>query len=187
MAGGAMRRALPLLAALGLLASGLAACGGGGGAPSATVDVEADAAVVNEVLGRQLAAVAAYERVLPSLDGADRALARRFRAQEQQHVDATTKALRGLGAAAEPPAETIAAQGLKGRAACLEFLYEMESATIDAELGAIAKLTLASPRPLLASMAANQAERLVLIRRALGVKASKVIPSAFENGRIAAP
>ena len=143
--------------------------------------------VLNAILGRQLAAVAAYGEVLPYLRGPDLAAARRFRAQEQEHVDATTKTLRGVGGEAEPPAETIEASDLKTPTDSLEFLYEMESATIDAELNAVDRLTTDWPRPLIASMAANQAQRLVLLRRALGSKTLDTIPSAFETGETAAP
>lgn len=184
MRGRAMRRALLLGAVATALAGSLAACGGGGG--SAT-DKEADVRVLNEILGRQLAAVEAYGQALPALRGAELAAARRFRAQEQEHVDATTKTLRGLEAEADPPVETIEAGELKTPEDALHFLYELESATIDAELSAVGKLTIGWPRPLIAAMAANQAQRLVLIRRALGAEPSEIVPEAFETGETPAP
>lgn len=183
MRGPLVRRALALGAALALLA-GLGACGGDDG--SAT-DREADLGVLNEILGRQLAAVDAYAEALPLLRGADRATARRFRAQEQEHVDATTKLLRGLEGEADPPSEEIEAGGLETRGDALRFLYELESATIDAELAVIGDLTIDWPRPIVASMAANQAQRLVLIRRALGAKPAETVPEAFETGETPAP
>ena len=143
--------------------------------------------VLNEVLGRQLAAVDAYDQALPNLHGADLAVAEQFRAQEQEHVDATTKTLRGIGGKSDPPAETIEASNLKTQADSLEFLYEMESATLDAELSAVGKLSIDWPRPLVASMAANQAQHLVLLRQALGAKPREVVPSAFETGEISPP
>jgi hypothetical protein len=98
-----------------------------------------------------------------------------------------TKTLRGIGAEADPPAETIEANDLKTRADSLEFLYEMESATLDAELSAVGKLSVDWPRPLLGSMAANQAQHLVLLRQVLGAKRSDLVPSAFETGEIPVP
>lgn len=180
-----MRRALLLLAVLAGLCLGLVACGGDGG--EATTDREADLGVLNEILARQLAAVDAYGEALPALRGTDLAAARSFRAQEQEHVDATTKTLRGLDGEADPPAETIEADGLETREDALRFLYEVESATIDAELSAVAKLTIAWPRPLFAAMAANQAQRLVLIRRALGASDLEAVPEAFETGETDPP
>ena len=185
MRGLPMRRALLLGAVLAALAGCLLGCGDDG--DGSAVDKDADVRVLNEILGRQLAAVDAYGQVLPALRGADRAAAREFRAQEQEHADATTKTLRGLDGDADPPAETIEVGHLATRRDALELLYVMESATIDAELNAVGKLTIGWPRPLIASMAANQAQRLVLIRRALGAKPLEAIPEAFETGEIAAP
>jgi hypothetical protein len=185
MRGRLVRRALLFSVVALTLAVALSACGGGGG--SATTDKAADVKVLNEILARQIAAVDAYGQALPALRVADRGLARRFRAQEQEHVDATTKTLRGLEAEADPPAETIEAGDLKTPQDAMHFLYEVESATVDAELHAVDKLTIGWPRPLIASMAANQAQRLVLIRQALGAGPSELIPGAFETGETAAP
>ena len=186
MRGRLVRRALLLGAIAAALTAGLGACGGGGS--TATVqEKEADAKVLNEILGRQLAAANAYSEVLPKLHGEDLVIARQFRAQEQEHVDATTKVLQKTGAEADPPAETIEANELETRRDALTFLYEMESATIDAELDAIGKLHLTWPRPQLATMAANQSQRLVLIRRALGAAPLETVPQAFETGETPAP
>jgi hypothetical protein len=185
MSGRAARRALLLAVAVAVLAATLAACGGGGSSGSS--ERERDVRVLNEILGRQLAAVAAFDEVLPHLHGADLAAAQQFRAQEQEHVDAVTKTLRGIGGEADPPAETIDADDLTTRLDSLEFLYEMESATLDAELNAVGKLSIDWPRPLIASMAASQAQHLVLLRQALGARPSDVIPSAFETGELAPP
>jgi hypothetical protein len=189
MRGPRVRRALVPALAAGLLLAALAGCGGGGGGGGSTsaADRERDAKLLNDVLGRQLAAVRTYTRLLPTLYGADLEAAQHFRAQEQEHVDATTKTLRGLGAEAEPGEETIEAGDLKTRADSLEFLYEMESATLDFELSVVGKLSAGSPRPLIAAMAANQAQRLVLLRQALGAKRLEAIPSAFETGELPAP
>lgn len=186
MRGRLVRRALLVGAAAALAAATLGACGGGGGSSAAT-EKEHDVKVLNDLLGRQLAVVETYGRVMPRLHGADLAAARQFRAQEQEHVDATTKLLRRIGGEAEPAEETIEADDLTTRAENLELLYAMESATIDFELGAVGKLTIDWPRPQIASMAANQAQRLVLLRRALGAPPLETIPSAFETGENPAP
>jgi hypothetical protein len=187
MRGRSVRRALPVVLAVTVLLTALSACGGGSGPTTSVPDKEADVEVMNEILARQMAAVDAYEAAMPQLRGVALAGAREFRAQEQEHVDATVKALRGLGGEADPPDETIEAGELESGAEALRFLYEVESATIDAELSAITKLTGSWPRALLASMVANQAQRLVLIRRALGTKPLQTIPGPFENGTTPAP
>jgi len=185
MRGRLVRRAFALGAVAAALVLGLTACGGGG--EGGATDPEGDLAVLNEILARQLAAIDAYGEALPLLRGAGFATARRFRAQEQEHVDATTKTIRGLEGEADPPPETVEAGELKSAEDAWRFLYELESATIDAELNAVARLTIGWPRPLIAAMAANQAQRLVPIRRALGATPAETVPEAFETGETAAP
>lgn len=186
MRGCSVRRALLLAGAVVLAAIAVAGCGGGGGSTGAS-EKERDAKLLNDVLGRQMAVVKTYPKVLPILAGADHAMAQQFLAQEQEHLDATTKTLRGMGVKAEPSEESIDLSTLKTRADSLEFLYEMESATTDFELSVVGKLDAGSPRPLIASMVANQAQRLVLLRQALGAKRVDAIPSAFETGEIPVP
>jgi hypothetical protein len=185
--GGPVRRALLVAAAALALGAGLGACGGGGEITTAVPDKEGDVELLQEVLSRQLGAVDAYGRTLPHLGGRDRALARVFRAQEQEHVDSVLKALRGLGGEAEVEPEAIEVEGLKSVADHLRFLYELESATIDLELSAIAKLTASWPRSLLASTVADQAQHLTLLRGMLGARPIQTVPGAFENGTAPAP
>lgn len=184
-----MRRAPLLLAAITLVVLTLGACGGGGGGTTTTTtEKEADAEVLTEILSRQLAAVQAYEISFPALhQRGNLAAARLFRAQEQEHADATLKALRGLAAEPEPEPEVIPANGLDKEAEFLVFLYELESATIEAEMTAIAKLTEAAPRTMLAATVANQAQHLAFLRGALGAGPLETIPEPFENGTGAAP
>jgi ferritin-like protein len=186
--GGAVRRA-PLLALAALLAAvALAACGEGGDVTTAVPDKDGDAETLNRILTRQLAAIDAYDRSIPALNGAERAMAIEFRAQEQEHADAIVKALRGIGGVAEPDEEEeIEANGLRSEADHLVFLYEVESATIDDELNAISNLTAPWIRPLMATIVANQAQHLVLLRRALGAKPLETVPAPFEDGTVAAP
>lgn len=187
-----MRRALPTFVAAVLVAAALGACGKGGGDSggdtTAVAEKEADAEVLNEILSRQLASVRAHRDSFPALhDRQNLAAARLFRAQEQEHADATLKALRGLAAEAEPEPEPIPAEGLDTEAEFLLFLYELESATIEAEISAIGKLNAPSPRTMLAATVANQAQHLAFLRGALGAKPLETMPSPFENGTVAAP
>jgi rubrerythrin len=171
-----------------MLALALAACGDSGGDTTTAVpDKVADAEILNNLLARELAAVRAYERTMPLLHGAALASAREFRASEQEHVDAIVKALRGLGEKAEPEEEEIESEGLKTQADALGFLYEVESASVAYDLRAISHLTAPWPRSLLGSIATNQAQHLVVLRRALGADLAESIPEAFEDGTAAAP
>jgi hypothetical protein len=170
-----------------VLALGVAGCGGGGDTTTAVPDKAADAETLDNVLARELAAVRAYERTLPLLHGGALASAREFRAAEQEHVDAIVKALRGLGERAEPAEEEIESGSLKTQAEALGFLYEVESVSVADDLRAISHLTAPWPRSLLGSIAANQAQHLVLLRRALGADAAESIPEAFEDGTAPPP
>ncbi len=69
----------------------------------------------------------------------------------------------------------------------LEFLYDLESATIDEELSAISRLEATTARSILASTVANQAQHLTLLRRALGAGMAGQIPTPFENGTFPPP
>jgi rubrerythrin len=187
MGGSSARRPCRGLGVALALALVLAGCGGGGGTTTAVPDKAADAEILNRVLARETAAIRAYERTLPLLHGPALAGAREFRAHEQEHLDAIVKALRGLGEKAEPEAEEIESEGLKTQADALGFLYEVESVSVADDLRAISHLTAPWPRSLLGSIAANQAQHLVLLRRALGASAAESIPEAFEDGTTAAP
>jgi hypothetical protein len=210
--GGATRRALRLAggfagvaATLALLVV-LAGCGGGGsstppaasattaeggsqevGTPTPSSQQSADAALLDKVLSRQEAAVDAYSKVIPALSPRLAPMASYFRAQEQEHVDATIKALRGLEAPAEATAEPVEPGELKSERERLLFLYELEGSTIDEELSAISKLEASWPRSLLASTVADQAQHLTLLRQALGAGPLASVPAPFENGTAPPP
>ncbi len=178
------RRALFLLVLVVLAVAAFGGCGGGGDDDGAAPvpDKPADAEVLNVVLARELAATRAYERTFPLLHGTALAGAREFRADEQEHIDAILRALRRLGEDAAPEREEIESEGLETQADALGFLYEVESVSIADNLKAIAKLTSPTPRALLGSIAANQAQHLVLLRQALGADTAESIPEAFEGG-----
>lgn len=188
---GAVRRAGLIAAAIVLLALGLGACGGGGGDASGespvALEKEHDAEILNQILGRQRAAIDAYDRTLPGLDGAALALATQFRAQEQEHTVALLQALRDLDGVEAVEDEAIESDELRTEAARLRFLYEVESATIEDEVGAIGRLEFGSPRALLSAIVANQAQHLALLRRQLGAEPLEWVPSAFEDGTTPAP
>jgi rubrerythrin len=166
----------------------VAGCGSsGGGTTTTAADKVGDAEVLNNVLARELAAIRAYDRTLPLLRGRSLASARLLRAQEQEHVDAVVKTLRGLGEKAEPEQEEIESEGLKTQADALGFLYDVESVSVASGLRAISHLTTPWPRSLLGSIAANQAQHLVVLRQLLGADPGESIPEAFEDGTAPSP
>jgi hypothetical protein len=173
----------------------LAGCGGGGTSTDASTtstaapssEESADAAILDNVLGRQEAAMAAFAEVGPKMAPRLAKMAAYFRAQEGEHVDAVLKALRGLKSPAEPVGEPLDTSGLNSDRERLVFLYEVESGTIDEELSAISDLEATWPRSLLASTVANQAQHLTLLRQALGDGPLASVPVPFENGTAEPP
>jgi hypothetical protein len=174
---------LGLILAVAMLVAG---CGGGGGgddgATNVPSDKDADIELLNGVLSRQLGAVRVYERTLAGLHGRDEAMARQFRAQEQEHAEAILKVLRALGGEADAEPEEVDIPELNGRAERLGFLYELEGSTIDYELSIVAQLTESWPRSLLSSTVANQAQHRLILRQLLGERGVEAIPEAFEDG-----
>ncbi len=68
-----------------------------------------DGELLNKVLARQEGVVAAYKEVTPHLAPRFAHMASYFRAQEEEHVDAVVKALRGIEAPAGSGPEEIEA------------------------------------------------------------------------------
>jgi hypothetical protein len=205
--GGAKRRGLAALAVVIALVA-IAGCGSGGGTSSAAgggagtptegsaqevstptqpAQQSPDGELLDKVLARQEGAVAAYTEVIPHLSPRLAHMASYFRAQEQEHVDAVVKALRGIEAPAGAAPEEIETGELKTDEERLVFLYELEGATIDEELSAISKLEAPWPRSLLSSTVANQAQHLTLLRQALGAGPLASVPVPFENGTAPPP
>jgi Ferritin-like domain len=183
-------------AVLLLLAALLTGCGGGGSSTTTATEAAStapapapspDGELLDKVLARQEGAVAAYTEVIAHLSPRFAHMASYFRAQEQEHVDAVVKALRGIGAPAGTGPEEIEVGELKTDEERLAFLYKLEGATIDGELSVIAQLEAPWPRSLLASTAANQAQHQTLLRQALGAGPLASVPVPFENGTAPPP
>jgi hypothetical protein len=183
-------------AVLLLLAALITGCGGGGSSTTTATEaastqaaptVSPDGELLDKVLARQEGAVAVYAEVIPHLSPRFAHMASYFRAQEQEHIDAVVKALRGIGAPAGTGPEEIEVGELNTEGERLAFLYELEGATIDEELSAISQFEASWPRSLLASTVANQAQHQTLVRQALGAGPLASVPVPFENGTVPPP
>lgn len=160
----------------------LVGCGGTGIGSPTDSEKAADLEILNVALSQELVAVDAYRHGLPLLHGEALAFARQFMTQEQEHADGIVKAIRGLGGKTEVEKEPLDYSGLKTQADFVAFAYEEENALIGFHMNAISKLETGAPRALLAAIAANEAEHLVVLRRALGTPADQLVPEAFETG-----
>ena len=180
------RVAAVLLAGIAVVALALG-CGKGGHGADTDPEKGFDAATLNAALAQERAAVDAYRRGLPLLPGRLHAVGRELLAQEQEYVDALTKAIRGLGGEIEAgPGEPGVSQA-KGRAGFLALAYELEGAALASYLDAAPRLYTSAPRALAASLAAGHAQHLVVLRRALGAGLAASIPEAFDGGEVPLP
>jgi bacterioferritin (cytochrome b1) len=178
------RAAFFLLAALAVLASG---CGRSGHVAAADSEKAADVEVLNVALAEELTAIDAYGLGLPLLRGQALAVAGQLRGQDQAHVDALTKSIRGLGGETDAEASELEGPGPKSQAEALSLLYEEESAALAQALDAASNLQVSAPRRLAAALAASHAQHLVLLRQALGAGQAASVPEPFETGDLPPP
>lgn len=184
-----MRRGFGRAAVLLALVSALVAGGCGRHGHGAATDSEkaADVAILNDALADELTAVAALDRALPLLGGGTLAAVREFRGQDQAHVDALTKAIRGLGGETEAEATEPEAPGPRSWAEALSLAYEAENAALAQDLDAPSRLQASAPRAVTAAIAANHAQHLAILRQALGVPPSAAVPEPYESGDLPPP
>ncbi len=173
-----------LWAALTLLATG---CGKSGDGARTDPEKAADATILNQALAQELTAVDAYARGLPLLHGRLRAVGRELRAQEQEYVDALTKAIRGVGGEVEAEAAKVETPAMHDQRDVLADVYELESAALAADIAVAPRLYTSAPRSLAASLAAGHAQHLVVLRQGLGASPAASVPEAFDGGEVPPP
>jgi hypothetical protein len=173
------RAAVFLLAALALLAAG---CGKSGQGAETDPEKAADVEVLNTLLVQELTTIDAYERGIPLLRGQLLVAGRQFRGQAQAHVDALTKAVRGLGGETDAEAAELEVPAPQSHVEALVFLYEAENAAIAAALDAAPQLEFAAPRTLAAALAGNHSQHLTVLRQGLGASPAASVPQPFESG-----
>lgn len=177
-------RVAVFLFALAIVISG---CGRSGHGAATDSDKAADVEVLDTVLSQELTAVAAYDRALPLLHGGSLAVAGQLRGQNQAHLDAITKAIRGVGGETEAEASELETPGPKDREEALLLAYEEENAALSEALDATPHLNTSAPRTLTASLAASHAQHLAALRQLLGANLAASVPDAFETGDVPAP
>jgi hypothetical protein len=147
----------------------------------------ADVEILNAALARELTIASAYARGERQLRGPYRAVGRGFRAQAQEHADALTKAIRGLGGKTDAELEELDFAAVASQADFLALVYRLENAALAAYLEAAPRLVTEAPRTLAASIGASHAQHLVVIRQGLGATPAESAPEAFEPGDLPAP
>lgn len=177
-------RVAVFLFALAIVVSG---CGRSGHVAASESEETADLEVLNSVLAQELTVVDAYARALTLLRGPTLAVAGQLRGQDQAHVDAITKAIRGLGGETEGEAAEFEPPGPKTREEALLLAYEEENAALGQALDSVPHLNTPAANMLAASLAASHAQHLVALRQLLGSNLAASVPDAFETGDVPAP
>lgn len=170
-----------------VVALALAGCGRSGQGASTDSEKAADVEVLDTVLSQELTTVDAYVRALPLLRGRALAVAGQFHGQDQAHVDAVTKAIRGVGGETDAEAAEVEEPAPKTRRDALLLLYEAENAALAEALDATPHLNTAAPRMLVASLAASHAQHVATLRQLLGTGIAASVPDAFETGEVPPP
>jgi rubrerythrin len=177
------------LALAGGAAAAIAAggCGGSGAAPQQG-EKGFDAAAVNVSVGEELTLIDAFEEGMSILRRPQaRAVIRQFRAQEQEHLNALTKLLRGLGGRLEGEAEELDFSSVKSERDFLQLAYRLTGAALTNYLEAVPHLSTPAPQAASASIAASQAQHLVALRQLLGASLIESVPEAFDTSLVPAP
>jgi ferritin-like protein len=177
-------RAAVFLAVLTVVLSG---CGRSGQGAATDSDKASDVEVLNTVLVQELTVVDAYARLLPLLRGQTLSVGRQFRGQDQAHVDAITKAIRGVGGETEAEAIELEAAGPKTAEEALLAAYEEENAALTQALDAAPQLNTPAPRTLAVALAASHAQHIAALRQLLGDDLAESVPGAFETGDASPP
>jgi len=168
---------LPLF--LAILLSG---CGRPGHGAETDSEKAAEVEVLNAILAQELTTIAAYEQALPLLRGPVLAAARSFREQDQVHIDALTKAIRGMGGETDAEASELESPRPRSQADALVLAYEEENAALSEAQSGVVHLQFTAPRALASALAASHAQHLAILRQGLSAGLAGAVPNAFESG-----
>lgn len=178
---GERRRRCVLLVAVAVAAL-LGGCGGGDGVSWTDESKESDAEMLNSVLAQELTLKSFYKRGMPLLKGEARAAAMKFKAQDEEYIDAISKALRGLGKGASAELEELDFDTVLDAKSMLVLAYELESAALASAHAIEPHLFTPAPRSFVAGIAVGHGQHLVVLRELLGERPSKSVPEAFDGG-----
>ncbi len=157
----------------------IAGCGHGADTDS---DKASDVEYLNTFLAQELTVLGAYEQALPSLRGEALAVARRFRGQDQAHLDAITKSVRGVGGETDAEASELETPGPMTGQDALLLLYDEENAALSQALDAVPHMLTPAPATLAAALAGSHAQHVAVLRQLLGSGLGASVPEPFETG-----
>ena len=179
--GARSRRQLLRVSAAAGAAAALGGCGGSAHAHRRMRDAvsDHDVALLNRSLGLERSAIAAYTAGIPLLAGRNKLIATEFLKQELLHAGRLIALIDALGGPAAGRPESYALGRPRTPRQVVELLHDVERVQIAAYLEAIAQLSGGHLRADVASILADDAQHVAIIRRALG---EVPVPTAFPSG-----
>ncbi len=162
-------------------AGALAGCGGKKKTRGRVADQVADRDVrlLNGLLELERRAIDAYTAGIPLLEGADKRAATLFLRQELAHAGMLLALIAHSGGGAAPRAASYPLGRAGGRDGILRLLHNVERAEVAGYLDAIGQLSPGRLRSSAASILADDAQHVSVLRSALGLSAT---PAAFVTG-----
>jgi hypothetical protein len=136
----------------------------------------ADVTILNQVLDLEYGGIAAYTAGIPMLTGSVANAAKHFLTQELSHAGELAGLVKQAGGQAHVPKASYALGHPRSAADVLKFLHAVETAVIAAYLDAIPLLSPGPVRAAVASLLANDAQHVSILRSTLG---EAPLPSAF--------
>lgn len=160
----------------------LAGCGRPGQGAKTDEDKASDVENLNAFLERELTVLEAYEQAMPLLEGRALEVALRFQGQGQAHLDAITKAVRGIGGETDAEADELEAPPPRTEEGALLLLYEAENGALEQTLDSVPHMLTTAPSRLSAALAGSHAQHVAILRQLLGTGLAAAVPEPFENG-----
>jgi Ferritin-like domain len=142
--------------------------------------LDTDVALLNHLLHLEHVGIAAYTAGTPLLAPATIKAGKLFLNDELSHAGALAGLIHAAGAKPIKPAPSYDLGHPRTSREVLALLHEVEQAQITAYLAALPQLAPASVKQSVASILANDAQHVTVVRAALGQPA---VPSAFVTGR----
>lgn len=139
-----------------------------------------DVDLLNQLLHLEHTAIAAYTAGTPLLPTATQKAGKLFLNDELSHAGALAGLIKAAGGKPIKPAPSYALGHPRTSQEVLALLHEVENAQLTAYLDAITRLEPGFVQQSVASILANDAQHVAVVRAALGQTA---VPSAFVTGR----
>ena len=153
----------------GLVTTGLSGCGGSRRIKSTPQARLADAELLNGVLALEQRTIAAYTAAAPLLGGFGEKMAGQFLSQELLHSGILRKLVHDVGGQAHNPLGHYDFGRPRGRTHLLALLHGLEREQIAAYLHAIPRMSTPFLRQTLASVLANDAQHVTVLRAQQGI------------------